>query len=95
MAITATLNTTRTVVGSVSQGNQPQVTRVTVPGPKGDTGLAGSAQNEISNASDVDTTTYGLRDGALLQYSTATSKWVVRNELDTTTGTITFNGGSF
>ena len=25
------VNTTRTVVGSVSQGNQPQVTRVTVP----------------------------------------------------------------
>ena len=30
MAITAKVNTTRTVVGSVSQGNQPQVTRVTV-----------------------------------------------------------------
>ena len=95
MAITATVNTTRTVVGSVSQGNQPQVTRVTVPGPKGDTGSAGSSFNEISNSADVDTTTYGLNDGALLQYSTATSKWIVRNELDTTTGTITFNGGSF
>ena len=95
MAITATVNTTRTVVGSVSQGNQPQVTRVTVPGPKGDTGLAGSSQNQISIAQDVDSTTYGLNDGALLQYSTATSKWIVRNELDTTTGTITFNGGSF
>ena len=38
MAITATVNTIRTVVGSVSQGNQPQVTRVTVQFPKGDTG---------------------------------------------------------
>ena len=47
MAITAKVVTSRTIVGSVSQGNQPQVTRVTVPGPKGDTGLAGSAQNQI------------------------------------------------
>ena len=56
MAITATVNTARTVVGSVSQGNQPQVTRVTVRNfPKGDTGAqASSSQNEISNASDVD-----------------------------------------
>ena len=54
MAITAKVNTTRSVVGSVSQGNQPQVTRVTVPGPKGDTGAAGSSQNQISNAADVD-----------------------------------------
>ena len=96
MAITATVNTRRSVVGSVSQGNQPQVTRVTVPGPKGDTGAQASAASiQLSALSDVDTTTYGLNDGALIQYSTATSKWIVRNELDTTTGTITFNGGSF
>ena len=56
MSITAKVETPRSVVGSVSQGNQPQVTRVTVPGPKGDTGLAGSAQNQLSLASDVDTT---------------------------------------
>ena len=65
MAITATVNTTRSVVGSVSQGSQPQVTRVTVPGPKGDTGLAGSAQNQISAASDVDITSFPLQDGSL------------------------------
>ena len=53
MAITAKVNTTRSVVCSVSQGNQPQVTRVTVPGPKGDTGPAGASQNEISNAAHV------------------------------------------
>jgi len=96
MAITATLNTTRTVVGSVSQGNQPQVTRVTVPGPKGDAGETASAANiKLENLQNVDTASYGLNDGALLQYSATTEKWVVRNELDTTTGTITFNGGSF
>ena len=95
MAITATVNTTRSVVGSVSQGNQPQVTRVTVPGPKGDTGLAGSAQNQISAASDVDITTFPLQDGSLLQYRTATGKWTARNELDTTSGNLTLSGGSF
>ena len=95
MAITATVNTTRSVVGSVSQGNQPQVTRVTVQGPKGDTGAAGSSQNEISNASDVDITTFPLQDGSLLQYRSATGKWTARNELDTTTGNLVLSGGSF
>ena len=95
MAIIAKVNTTRSVVGSVSQGNQPQVTRVTVPGPKGDTGAAGSSQNEISNAADVDITTFPLQDGSLLQYRSATGKWTARNELDTTTGNLVLSGGSF
>ena len=95
MAITATVNTTRSVVGSVSQGNQPQVTRVTVPGPKGDTGLAGSSQNQISLASDVDVTSFPLQDGSLLQYRASTQKWTARNELDTTTGNLVLSGGSF
>ena len=95
MAITAKVNTTRSVVGSVSQGNQPQVTRVTVPGPKGDTGAAGSSQNQISNAADVDITTFPLQDGSLLQYRQATGKWTARNELDTTTGNLVLSGGSF
>ena len=95
MAITAKVNTTRSVVGSVSQGNQPQVTRVTVPGPKGDTGLAGSAQNQISAASDVDVTSFPVQDGSLLQYRSSTGKWTARNELDTTSGNLVLSGGSF
>jgi hypothetical protein len=95
MAITAKVNSTRSVVGSVSQGNQPQVTRVTVPCPKGDTGLAGSAQNQVSLASDVDTSSFGLTDGALLQWRTSTQKWTARSELDTTTGNLVLSGGSF
>ena len=95
MGITAKVNITRTVVGSVSQGNQPQVTRVTVPGPKGDTGLAGSAQNQISSASDVDVTSFPLQDGSLLQYRSSTGKWTARNELDTTSGNLVLSGGSF
>ena len=95
MAITATVNTRRSVVGSVSQGSQPQVTRVTVPGPKGDTGLAGSAQNQISQASDVDVTSFPVQDGSLLQYRSSTGKWTARNELDTTSGNLVLSGGSF
>jgi hypothetical protein len=95
MAITTTLTQSSTIVGSVSQGNQPQVVRVTVPGPKGDTGASGSSQNELSGASDVDVTTFGLNDGAILQYRASSQKWTARNELDTTTGTFTLNGGSF
>ena len=95
MTITTTLTQSSTIVGSVSQGNQPQVVRVTVPGPKGDTGASGSSQNEISGASDVDVTTFGLNDGAILQYRASSQKWTARNELDTTTGTFTLNGGSF
>ena len=95
MTITTTLTQSSTIVGSVSQGNQPQVVRVTVPGPKGDTGASGSSQNELSGAADVDVTTFGLNDGAILQYRASSQKWTARNELDTTTGTFTLNGGSF
>jgi len=66
-----------------------------VPGPKGDTGASGSSQNELSSAADVDVTTFGLNDGAILQYRASSQKWTARNELDTTTGTFTLNGGSF
>ena len=93
--ITTTLTQSSTIVGSVSQGNQPQVVRVTVPGRQGPQGVAGSSQNQISNAADVDITTFGLNDGSLLQYRASTQKWTARQELDTTTGTIVLNGGSF
>ena len=42
---------------------------------------------------DVDAT--DLNDGALLQYRASDGKFVTRNEIVTTTGTLTFNGGSF
>lgn len=96
MAITATVNTTRTVVGSVSQGNQPQVTRVTVPGPKGDSGTVTAASSlQLTGLADVDTSTFTLQDGSLLQYRSSTGKWTARNELDTTTGNLVLSGGSF
>tara|TARA_X000000950_G_C13870758_1_gene642786 strand:- start:1551 stop:1841 length:291 start_codon:yes stop_codon:yes gene_type:complete len=93
--INAKLSTTSPISGSISQGNQPTVTRVTVPGPQGPTGAAGSSANNIAQANDVDTTTFGLNDGSLLQYRASTQKFVARTELDTTTGTIVLNGGNF
>jgi len=115
--ITTNLTQSSTIVGSVSQGNQPQVVRVTtgsnanagsmtdsqqaevvrvaVPGPQGPTGSAGSSANNIAQASDVDTTTFGLNDGSILQYRASTQKFVTRTEFDTTTGTLVLNGGSF
>ena len=82
-------------VGSVSNPNQAEVVRVSVPGPKGDTGLAGAAQNAIGQATDVDITSFPLQDGSLLQYRASTGKWTARNELDTTTGNLVLSGGSF
>ena len=93
--INARINSTSPISGSISQGNQPTVTRVTVPGPQGPTGASGSSENNIANAADVDTTTFGLNDGSLLQYRASTQKFVARTELDPTSGTIVLNGGNF
>ena len=52
--ITATLSSTDSLVGSVSQGTQSQVTRVVVP-----------STNSLSQLTDVDVTT--LNNGSFLQ----------------------------
>ena len=49
--------------------------------------------NTFKSLSDVNAST--LNDGALIQYDAATEKFITRNELQTTTGTIKFNGGNF
>ena len=90
MSISAKVNTSSTIQGSVSQGNQPQVTRVTVPGPKGDSGAAGGSLVELS---DVDASY--VSDGALIQYDGGTEKFVITNVVETDTGTIRLNGGTF
>lgn len=67
----------------------PQKVSVTLP--------SGSAQQNSSLSlkllGDVEMT--GAGDGALLQYRSSDGKFVARNEISTTTGTLTFNGGSF
>ena len=90
MSISAKINTSSTIQGSVSQGNQPQVTRVTVPGPKGDSGAAGGKLAELA---DVDASS--VSDGAFIQYDGGTEKFVITNVVETDTGTIRLNGGTF
>ena len=66
-----------------------------MPGPQGPQGAAGSSENRIADAADVDTTSFGLNDGAVLQFRASTQKFVTRTELDTTTGNLVLNGGNF
>ena len=93
MALSGRIGSVSQIKGSISQGNEVVVTRVTVPGPAGPQGAAGSSENIIAQASDVDVS--GINDGALLQYRASDQKFVARNQLDTTSGTLVFNGGNF
>jgi len=52
-----------------------------------------STANSLRSLTDVNATS--LTDGALIQYDATSDKFITRNELQTTTGTIKFNGGSF
>ena len=93
MALSGRIGSVSQIKGSISQGNDIVVTRVTVPGPAGPQGAAGSSENIIAQAADVDVS--GINDGALLQYRASDQKFVARNQLDTTSGTLVFNGGNF
>ena len=93
MAISGSVSSISQIKGSISQGNELVVTRVAVPGPQGPQGAAGSSVNNVSEAQDVDVS--GLADGALLQFRASDQKFVARNQLDTTTGSLVFNGGNF
>ena len=91
--LNARIGSVSQVSGSVSQGNEVVVTRVTIPGPAGPQGAACSSENIIAQASDGDVS--GVADGALLQFRASDNKFVARNQLDTTTGQLVFNGGNF
>ena len=93
MAISGSVSSVSQIKGSISQGNEVVVTRITVPGPQGPQGASGSSENKLLEAQDVVTT--GIADGALLQFRASDQKFVARNQLDTSTGTLVFNGGNF
>jgi hypothetical protein len=93
MAISGSVSSVSQIKGSISQGNELVVTRVAVPGPQGPQGASGSSENRILIAADVDSS--GVADGALLQFRASDQKFVARNQLDTSTGTLVFNGGNF
>jgi hypothetical protein len=80
-------NITAKINAPTSSG--PQQVSVTLPSGQ-------AVQNtslSLKLLGDVDAT--DLNDGALLQYRASDGKFVTRNEISTTTGSLTFNGGSF
>ena len=87
----AVINSTGGVKANInsSTSSGPQQVSVQVPS----TNLSVSNVNRLRSLTDVDSTT--LTDGALIQYDASSDKFKTRNELDTTTGTLVFNGGNF
>ena len=87
----AVINSTGGVKANInsSTSSGPQQVSVQVPS----TNLSVSNVNRLRSLTDVDTTT--LTDGALIQYDASSDKFKTRNELDTTSGTLVFNGGNF
>jgi hypothetical protein len=67
----------------------PKQVSVTLPSGQ----AAENSSLSLKLLGDVDVTS--LDDGALLQYRASDGKFVSRNEIVTTTGTLTFNGGTF
>ena len=94
MAVNATVNTPRTTQASLSDANTSQVVRITVPGPKGDTGDSGNLT--LNTLQDVNVST--LNDGAVLEYDTTTSKWGAKNTIGSdgiTPTLLTINCGNY
>ena len=96
MAISGKVSSVSQIQGSISQGNQLVVTRVTTPGPQGETGAQGptGADVAIVNKTDVDSTS--IADGSILQFRSSDSKFVAKNELSTSSGLdFVINAGNF
>ena len=66
---------------------RPQQVSVTMPA------CAQSQTLKLRLLQDVDASS--LKDGSMIQYSSSSDKFVVRDEITTTTGSITLNGGNF
>jgi len=89
--VKARINQTGGVRANINSNTSsgPQQVSVQVPS----TNVSITNVNRLRGLSDVDATS--LTDGALIQYDASTDKFKTRNELDTTTGTLVFNGGNF
>jgi hypothetical protein len=89
--VKAVINTTGGVTAKITPktGGLPQQVSVQIP--------SGSALQNSSLSLKLlgDVVTTGIQDGALLQYRSSDEKFVARNELETETGTLRFNGGTF
>ena len=89
--VKAVINQTGGVKANInsSTSSGPQQVSVQVPS----TNVSVTNVNRLRSLTDVDSST--LDDGALIQYDASSDKFKTRNELDTTSGTIVFNGGNF
>lgn len=90
-SITATINPSNDTVATINAptSSGPKKVSVTLPGGP----LLQNSSLSLKLLGDVDVAS--LDDGALLQYRASDGKFVSRTEIVTTTGTLTFNGGSF
>ena len=84
MAIVENRGVVKAKINSNTSSGPQQVT-VQVP--------SATIAQTLKQLNDVNVTS--LSDGALLQYDAATDKFTARNELNTTTGPMIFNGGAF
>ena len=86
MAISGKISSVSQIQGSISQGNELVVTRITTPGPQGETGAQGPPGSDVDlvNRSDVDSSS--IANGSILQFRSSDSKFVAKNELTTSSG---------
>ena len=96
MAISGKISSISQIQGSISQGNQLVVTRVTTPGPQGETGAQGPAGADLPLVSKSDVDATNIADGSILQFRSSDSKFVTKNELSTSSGLdFVINAGNF
>ena len=96
MAISGKVSSVSQIQGSISQGNQLVVTRVTTPGPQGETGAQGPAGADLPLVDRDDMDTTSIADGSILQFRSSDSKFVAKNELSTSSGLdFVINAGNF
>ena len=89
--VKAVINQTGGVRANINSttSSGPQQVSVQVPS----TNLSVVNTNRLRSLTDVDATT--LTDGALLQYDAPSDKFITKTTIETNTGTIIFNGGTF
>ena len=85
--VKAVINTIGGVRANINSNTSAGPQQVSVQLP------SAAAAQSFKNLNDVNTSS--LEDGALIQYDSATDKFITRTELSTTTGTLKFNGGNF
>jgi len=89
--VKAVINRTGGVSAKINSTTSSGPQQVSVTTPTAQVNVDGVRQ--LRSLTDVNSSS--LVDGALIQYDASSDKFITRNELDTTSGTITFNGGNF